>query len=159
MQATGNLPDANHVFEIVGRLFGDETLVKQASSPFKVDGETIYATYVGDDGTTRALLVCDIAFAVRAGASLTMIPPGTAEESIQTKDIPDNLFDNLGAILNICVNLFMDAFTDPLRLGATIRDSSELDDNAKAVLESSQRADFDIDIPRYGEGKMTLLIS
>ncbi len=158
MQATGNLPSAKQVFEIVGRLFGDETTVKEAASPYKIDAESILATYVGDDDSIRALLACDIEFAVRAGASLTMIPPGTADESIQTKEIAENLFDNLGEILNICVNLFMDAFTDRLHLGENIRDISKLNDSAKAVIEGSQRVDFDIDIPRYGLGKMSLFI-
>lgn len=158
MQATGNLPSTNHVLDIMSRLLGEETFVRESASSCKIDQEEILATYIGNDDKTRALLICDIAFAVRAGASLTMIPPATVEESILTKSIPTNVADNLSEILNICVNLFMDAYTDRLHLGSIVRLDSELDDCAREVLKSKQRADFDVEIPRYGWGRIALLI-
>ena len=159
MQATGVLPTSYHVYEIAGRLFGEETLVSEAAAPQKFDAETIHATYIGEDGVTRAALLCDIEFAARAGASLTMFPVDLVEESIKTKVFSQTLQENLQEVLNICVNLFMDAFSDRLHLGQIGRGESGFDERSKVVLASKQRADFDIDIPRYGRGKIALIIA
>ncbi len=137
-------------------LFGNDTNCKPGKAPLPPDACAIVAAYHDNTGATKRLLTCDLAFANSAGAALSMIPPGAANDAIKSGQVPDNILANLHEVMNIAVNLFIDSFGSRLELASVSR-ISELSPEAKAALSSKERTSVDVAIPRYTSGRVGLI--
>ena len=148
-----DLPNEESVSELLTSLMGDEVLVKQCSQSLNSDAAHVIATYVDADGVADKVIACDMAFANRIGAALTRIPPGSANDSIKSETVPDNIFENLQEVLNICTNIFPQATVHHVTLGEVTKpeDKSALPDP-----ETTESIVFEIDVPRYGTGVVAI---
>ena len=159
MSATNHaLPTADQVNKIVVSLFGEDTLVKKAAAPIDTKGSLVVAKYADSESSVHRLVVCDVAFANNAGAALTMMSPGIVADAIKAKEVPENIFDNFREVMNIFVNLFSDTARGRLVLNAVDAPSTTTDEATATALKTPvERADFEITVPRYGTGRLTLL--
>ncbi|MCA9038312.1 MAG: hypothetical protein KDA91_24470 [Planctomycetaceae bacterium] len=152
------LPNAQHVNRIVVGLFGDEAIARANPKPVEFGPNTVVVKYADDNSQVQRLVVCDVAFANNAGAALTMISPGVVADAIKANDVPDNILDNFREVMNIFVNIFQDTGHGHLVLGGIDLPTKEKDEStAKALAEPVGRADFEVVVPRYGTGRITLL--
>lgn len=160
MSATNHaLPTADQVNKIVVSLFGEDTLVKKAAAPIDTKGSLVVAKYADSESSVHRLVVCDVAFANNAGAALTMMSPGIVADAIKAKEVPENIFDNfLLSDEHLLVNLFSDTARGRLVLNAVDLPSTTTDEATATALKTPvERADFEITVPRYGTGRLTLL--
>ncbi|MCD0463479.1 hypothetical protein [Roseiconus lacunae] len=112
------------------------------------------AVYVDDEGNPAGYIVTDVACSATLGAALTQIPPGIVKESIQTKQIAENLRENIGEVFNIAVNLLPSHESSHLVLQkADYEGGIELPAPDKISLDHS----FELDVQRYGKGKIRLI--
>ena len=107
-------------------------------------------------GAPAAVCLCDLEFAVYAGAALSLVPAGVARDSLKVRRIPENLLENTREVLNVCVSLFHGAGPARLSLrGATAMPGFLAPDVLALIGAPAWQAGFDITIPGYGAGKAT----
>ena len=116
-----------------------------------LDDVTHFAVYVNDDDEPVAGIGCTLAFGAYAGAALSMIPKGGADEAVQSSELSEMMLGNLNEFMNICSRWFMTAESPHLRLTATYP-IDDVPEEAEDLLDSDDRMDFLIDIPEYGSG-------
>lgn len=147
------LIDITHLFTM---LFGNDTTCTKRKVPLPKNESVIVATYRDNCGAIRRLLTCDLVFANSAGAALSAIPAGTANEAIKSGELPENVFMNLSEVMNIAVNLFAESFGGRLELECVAR-QSELSTETLAAMASPERLKVDVIIPRYQTGRIDLI--
>ncbi|MEZ6092872.1 MAG: hypothetical protein R3C03_01345 [Pirellulaceae bacterium] len=140
-----------NVVEIFEVLFGDNTRIKQVAEALDASTAFIAGRFVDNEGNPKAWMVCDLPFAAGAGAALTMIPPDTVKESIRAEKLSDNLDENLREVMNICGSIFQTVLETQVRFDNLIPSGDEV--FAGGLTAST----FEIQLPRYGSGKITLL--
>jgi hypothetical protein len=113
----------------------------------------VFATYADDQGEVKASIACDIDCAAKLAAALTQIPAGGVEDSIKSGKLPDNLSENLSEIFNILVNVFPDHTTSRLAI-ADVQYGQDAITSSEDQGTFSNRCQFEVDIQRYGAGKM-----
>ncbi|MCC9600508.1 hypothetical protein LOC67_08040 [Stieleria sp. JC731] len=121
------------------------------------DGEVTpgaVAVYADSEGNPAGYIVTDVACAATLGAALTQIPPGIVKESIQTGQISENIRENIGEVFNISTNLLPSHQSKHLGLKSTDFDGGiELPSPDKVTFDHT----FELDVQRYGKGKMRLI--
>ena len=148
------LPDAQHVATLLTSLLGDKVTAKARKEALDLESAGVKASYIDGNGAPKKILFCDLPFANGMGAALTRIPSGAVTDANKAGEVPENIYENLYEVLNICVNLFP---TDPethVVLGEVYkpeRNSEELLDNSMESVVS-----FDVEVPRYGAGVLCL---
>lgn len=157
--STYTVPSKSDTEETLSMLFGDDTLIKMGKAlDVKAGNGNLIAIYVNDDGSPVAASVCDISFAAFAGSSLSMIPAGGARDAVKSKELSEDMLSNLNEVMNIVSSLFMDKDTPHLRLDTIYKDAGELPENALAVVNTpAGQVSYEVDIPRYGKGLLSLL--
>lgn len=153
------LPNATGMAKTLEMLFGGNVPVTSAKPlDTKVGSGNLMATYVGDDGKVVAAAVCDVPFAANAGCALSMLPPGAAKDTIKAKKLEQTMLDNLYEVMNILSTLLMNEHTPHLKLADLHSDLGKLPPEAKALLGAVKgRADFSVNVPRYGNGNLSVL--
>jgi len=87
-----------------------------------------------------------------------MLPAGAAKDAIKTKKLEQAMLDNLYEVMNILSTLLMNEHTPHLKLATLYPDIGKLPADAKALLSAIKgRADFSVNVPRYGVGNLALL--
>jgi len=155
------IPKEIEVKQMLGMLYDSGLDVKPTDLlPTESGSKSLIAVYVDDDDKPVTACACDYKFTAFAGAALTKIPKGGAEDAAASGDFSDMILGNLNEIMNICSRLFMDSSTPHLRLEKTYASPDDLPENALSLINSSSgRSDFDVEIPGYGDGKIAFLIT
>jgi hypothetical protein len=103
--------------------------------------------------------VCDIAFAARTGAALTVIPSGAAEEAIRAGVVTDTLNENFHEVLNVMARFFSLGGSTRANLGAVHLPGEVLNSTVVAHLaKPAARLDLTVDVTGYGTGLLTLVL-
>jgi hypothetical protein len=150
------LPEAPHLRAYFEMLFGEGVHVRagERESP----DASWYGVFRDDAGTAVAVCLCDIDFGAYAGAALSMLMPNDARAAVRNGAISEVMRANLHEIMNILSSLLMNDHTPHLRL----REMSTPDDVDATVRDivsaPSRRIAFRIDIPRYGRGRLALVL-
>ena len=143
---------------MLAMLLGDNLEVKPAPGALDTS-KGLYALYVDDTDAPVAACVCDPAFAAYAGGALSMLPPGGAEDAAKSGELSDVMVDNTYEVMNICSRLLMTDSTPHLRLQKLYKDMGEIPEGGRSVVtKPSKRVDFDLKVPRYGSGRLSLLL-
>lgn len=152
-----NLPNEHEANAVLAMLYGDSLDVKVGEDSQLQESGTWVGLFIDSEDKPVAGCVCDVPFAAYAGSALTMLPPGGAEDAVETGDISEMMQDNLNEVMNICSRMFMSDETPHLRLDILYK-YEDLSDEAKEVLAGAEgRRTLDIDIPRYGKGKLFMV--
>lgn len=159
MATNYHLPKVADMKDMLVMLFGDDAVVKPGKPlEVKAGAGSMVATYIADDGTPVAVSVCDVPFAAFAGSSLSLIPAGSAKDAAKTGTLSEVMWGNLREVMNILSRLLMDPDTPHLKLDLLYKDPKELPQNVLAMIKGAKgRADFEIVIPRYGNGRLSFL--
>ncbi len=126
---------------------------------YKPNSGNILVTYIDDDDKLVAACVCDIPLAANAGCALSMLPANAAKDAIKHKKLEPAMLENLYEVANILSTLIMDDTTPHLRIGELYADLSKLPPEVQELLRKVQgKAHFTLNIPRYGNGCLSLLV-
>jgi hypothetical protein len=114
--------------------------------------------YRDDAGAAVAVCLCDDEFGAYAGAALSVLMPNDARAAVRGAVLTDAMRANLYEIMNILSSLLMNDHTPHLRL----REMETLPSADAAVQEivsaPSRRTAFRVDVPRYGSGRLALVL-
>lgn len=159
--STYTVPSTSDTEETLSMLFGDDTFIKTGKAlDVKAGNGNFIAVYVNDDNSPVATSICDVSFAAFAGSSLSMIPAGGAKDAVKSKDLSDDMLNNLNEVMNIIGSLLMDKDTPHLRLETIYKDAGEVPENALAMASApAGQVSYEVDIPRYGKGLLSLFVT
>jgi hypothetical protein len=151
------LPDANKITQILGLLF--DGLVVNLGGAFDQTpaGGAWFGVFVGDNGDPVALCGADANLAASFGAAFSMLPVAAAKDAAKSRVLTDVMKENVREIMNICTRLMMDGTSRHLKLDQVYAANS-LPAPAAALLGAPQgRREFQLQLPKYGGGVLTLL--
>lgn len=135
----------------LSNLLGLQVSTTESDAP---ESAAVSATYVDSDEVVRAHIICDLPSAAILGAALTQIPMGRVNDSIKEGKLADNLQENAAEVFNIAVNLLPNHETRRY----VLKDVCFCDDSCMPALgDVEQCDDFELDVQRYGKGKMRVV--
>jgi len=144
------VPSESSVGPTLEMLFGDDLEITTAQVEEAMEQSDQIALFIDDDSNPIAACCCDNLFAAYSGASLTRIPADVAKEAADSNDLSKMMLDNFYEVMNICSKLLMDDHSTHLRLDKVLP-KAEMNgalDNMNAY------ANFQVEIPRYGMGRI-----
>ncbi|MBN1824885.1 MAG: hypothetical protein JW958_01380 [Candidatus Eisenbacteria bacterium] len=158
MSTTCTLPNAQAVSRIFTDLLG-KSVNAGPGSPFDPSsGPGVIGLYSSGDEVVAAF-ASDVTVAAGAGAALSMIPPGAAQDCVKSGALTDNVMENFQEVLNIASQLFESPGHPRIRFRSAQQTKDGLSDEATALLGGAAgRLDLKIEIPGYGSGSISLLI-
>ncbi|PCJ23938.1 MAG: hypothetical protein COA96_10650 [SAR86 cluster bacterium] len=152
------LPNDVEVRLIFKMLFGDEVAVDPNDTVAPDSDSKMVAIFVDDEDKPVTACVCDRNFVAFTGSALTRIPLGGAEDAAESGDFSEMMLGNFHEVMNICSSLFMNSGSPHLRLDTVYPTLDATPEGARAMIDSCQgRIDFDVAIPRYGNGELSFL--
>lgn len=116
------------------------------------------ATYVDEEGELRGVIILSPTLAACLGAILIQIPAGAALEAAK-KGLTDALSETLHEVLNIAASLFRPSQASPRIYLANVYTPRRRppDDIVNRIRECQMIRHMGIKIPKYANGKMTVL--
>jgi hypothetical protein len=105
--------------------------------------------------------VADVPLAAWAGAALTMIPAPVAQACISKGRLSDMTCENYQELVNVVAALFNVNDSPHTRLVSVHQMPGEAvpEGAAQMLQKPAGRLDLTIDIPRYGAGRASLLVT
>lgn len=151
------LPDAIKVADILGMLFDGLDVKAGGKFDSTPAGGSWYGVYVRDAGETAALCGADTHLAASFGAALTMMSPGVAKEAAKSRTFNPMMIENLRETMNICTRLLLDVTSAHVRLDQVYQ-AAKLPAPAATLLKAAhRRRDFQLLLPKYGGGVLTVM--
>jgi hypothetical protein len=151
------LPDAPKIVHLLGMLFDGLDVKSGGVFDQSAAGGAWFGVFVKDGGEPVALCGADANLAASFGAALSMLPTALAKESAKSRDLSDVMRENLREVMNICTRLVLNETTPHLKLDQ-IYPTPSLPGAAHALLAAPQaRREFQIQVPKYGGGVLTIL--
>lgn len=150
------MPTAEATANMLGMLFGDD-VPTTPNSKVNVAGNHV-ATFIDDDDKLVCVCACDPAFVGYSGAAMTMIPAGGAKDMIAENDFSKAILDNFYEVMNICSRLLMSDKSAHLRLDKCLPPTEGMKAIA-ALKDSAKVVSFTLEIPKYGPGIITFLVT
>ncbi|MGH2735352.1 MAG: response regulator [Actinomycetota bacterium] len=156
-----SLPTRREVAELMSVLLQREVSATDSSSLFFNDREPrIVGDYVNDEGCVAAVTVCNLGFANRAAAALSMLSSATAEEAIKTGKVEGVLLQNLHEVLNVMVQFHNDGDRPPVKFRSTSPIPGLLPRDVKGLYSRpGARRTYDVCIQGYGDGRISLMVN
>lgn len=151
------LPDDKKIVQILGMLFDGLSVKPGGAFDATLTGGAWFGVFVADDGNPVALCGADASLAASFGAAFSMLPVAAAKDAAKSRELTDVMKENLREIMNICTRLVMDDTSPHLKLDK-IYAAHSLPAPAAALLGAAQgRREFQLQLPKYGGGVLTLL--
>ncbi len=151
------LPDAQKIVQILGTLFDGLAVKPGGAFDQTLTGGAWFGLFVADNGNPAALCGADANLAVSFGAAFSMLPVAVVKDATSTRQLTDVMKENVREIMNICTRLMMEDASPHLKLDQ-IYAAHSLPAPAAALLGAPRgRREFQLQLPKYGGGVMTLL--
>lgn len=153
------LPDVRKVQHILGMLFDGLDVKAGGAFDPTPDGGAWFGVFVDQTDLPVALCGADMGLAASLGCALSMLPPVAAKEAVRLRELTAGMCENLREVMNICTRLVLDSTSPHLKLDQ-LYPVKALPAAATALLASSPgRREFNLQLPRYGGGVLSLLSS
>lgn len=150
------IPDAESVTQLLGMIFGEDIAVADATGD---DFSGYYvATFQNREDKQVAVSACDMAFVAYSGAALSMVPKPAANDMIKDSVVTDAVAANFHEVMNICSKLMISETSPHLRLVDVFAPGDSSTQAVAAMNGESTTVCFDVDIPRYGKGRLSFKI-
>ena len=150
------IPNPKSVSGLLAMIFGDGVIVKDQEAP-DFSGQHV-ATFIDDDDKLVAVCACDKEFVAYSGAALSMIPADVAEQMITGNSVTEAMVGNFYEVMNICSKLLMSDASAHLRLDKALS-PEEGAGPLSTLQEAAQITAFHVEIPNYGAGTLTFLVT
>ncbi len=150
-----NLAIRNLLEDLLGREVG-----VSPGTPCPVGGKPGAAVglYVDDRLRSAAVAVFDFALAAHAGAAIGLLPPGAGEAAIEDGELSEALRVNANEVLNIMASLFNVEGAPHLKLHAAYAPGEVLrPDVTQWATSTGSRLDLNVEVARYGKGRLSIV--
>jgi hypothetical protein len=121
---------------------------------------TTIAVYVDGRMQLAAVLGLDLPLAASAGAALGLLPPGAAEDSVESGSLTAMLAENVGEVCNVFTGLLNRDGAPHLKLHQVLEPGTPRPSDVTAqLLALGNRLDLSVDVARYGTGRLSLSLA
>jgi len=152
-----SLPDVSKVQGILGMLFEGLDVTGGGTFDKTAAGSALFGVFVGDDTVPVAVCGADLRLAASLAAAFSILPPLAAKEAVERRDLGSVMRENLHEIMNICTRLVIDSTSPHIKLDQVYPYTS-LPAAAAAILVSARRRrEFQLKLPRYGGGVLSVV--
>jgi len=138
----------SEVEKLLGDLLGVAVTVRAGGAPKGAQG--LAGHFLDPEGRPAAAVWLDRSLAACAGASLAMIPKGSAQEAIAAETLPDNLVENAGEVLNVLGTLLR--ADSGVKLGGVAQTPPGPTELATLLTGPTDQSWFTIGVEGYGAG-------
>jgi len=151
------LPKPIELQQILSMLYGSGLKAESGDPvPAGPGSKALVAVYVDDEDRPIAVCAVDYPFTAYAGASLTRIPLGTADECASSGEFSEIMLGNVHEIMNICSRLLMNSESPHLRLHTLYAVPDEMPGSVQELVQKAPAsADFSVSFPNYGDGRLS----
>lgn len=158
--ATYVVPSDTDVKNALAMFFGEDTVIGEGEN-IALDSKEAFqaADFISPEGETVAAFVCDLPLTAYAGAALTMIPAAGAEDAVKTGDVSKLMLDNTYEVVNIISQFLMNNHTPHLKLSKMYSAKEAPDALKEMVGKTAEQISFKVDIPNYGSGNISIMIT
>ena len=151
------LPDGAKIVQLLGIMFDGLDVKPGGTFDQTPAGGAWFGVFVTDAGAAVALCGADANLAASFGGALSMLPVAAAKDAAKARQLTDVMIENVREIMNICTRLVMDATSPHLKL-EQLYPTKSLPAAALALLGAPQgRREFQVQLPKYGGGVLTVL--
>lgn len=150
--ATSRLPSSMAVRELLERLLGRE--VETVACPPPVTPTAVLGLYVCDRDRMGSVLTLDLPLAAYLGSSMALLPPGVAEVAIADGELPPDLAENVGELLNVLAAALNEHSGPHQRLYRSYLGAEAPADAAAHSKALGNRLDLAVTVPGYGTGTL-----
>lgn len=156
---TQALPEPDEVRTVLYGLLGrDVTVARVPAESISLDAKVAVGLYQRENGHIGGLVVADIEVAAYAGAALSLLPIGVANESVADGIIEDSLLENFQEVLNVGVQWFTAKGNPHVVLTEVYPPGAKLPNDVRVVMAApNDRLDVEVDVSGYGKGRIRLL--
>ena len=153
------LPHPKDVRDMFTGLLGREVEVAPGTPVVPTDVERVaVGVYVEDNLSLAAAIAADLPLAAFAGAALGLVPRGAAEDAVEDKALPANLWENFAELLNIGASLLNHDGAPHVRLyGLHHPDQLPTPDVGELLRGLGHRLDLVVKIAGYGSGALSIV--
>ena len=159
MSSTASMPGAQQVRTLLDGLLDKATTVERHPTPV-LPGRDVHVVgaYADDEGTVRAVVLCDQTLGTVLGAALALVPPPRVQEALQAGQVPTDLADNTREVLNVGASMFNNAEAHLKLMGTWVAPEPVADPVVSFLRDPGQRADLSVEIPGYGTGTLAVIL-
>lgn len=149
------IPKKQNVKKLLVGIFGDGTEVEDGEA-LNLD-ESFVANYVLEDNTV-AVCVADVSLVVNSGSGMMQLPPGVAQDAIKENDPTGIMVEAYYEVANILTRVLMNAKTPHLKLTNLAKPGEDIG-FAAGLNGSAECVPFKVEIPGFGSGNLTFLVT
>lgn len=148
--------DAISVHQLLGRLFDKPCSASEKKFSKQIYKDSVvFGRFVDDNDKLVAVVSADAGFTCYTGAAIMMLPPAAAEDAKKSSDMPEEITEAFGEVLNVLSRLFNTSDRPHCRY--TTADYGKAPDDIKAFIKaSSSRDSYGFEVGGYGQGTLTL---
>jgi len=148
--------DVIKVHQLLGRLFDKECSATEKKFSKQIYKDSVvFGRFVDDNDQLVAVVSADASFACYTGAAIMMLPAAAAEDAKKSSDLPEEITEAFGEVLNVLSRLFNTSDRPHCRY--TTADYGKAPEDIKTFIKgSSSRDSFGFEVGGYGQGTLTL---
>jgi hypothetical protein len=155
------LPASKDVRDMLTGLVGKPVAVNPGAPVTPAPGKPVaVAVYVDPQMAVNALCVMDLGAAAYTGAALALLPPGGAQDAVEEDgELTSLLVEALHEVVNVLSALFNTPGAPHSKLHKLYAPGDDLPGDIAGMLANFNRIDLAIEVPGYGKGALSLVLS
>jgi hypothetical protein len=155
------LPASKDVRDMLTGLVGKPVAVNPGAPVTPAPGKPVaVAVYVDPQMAINALCVMDLGAAAYTGAALALLPPGGAQDAVEEDgELTSLLVEALHEVVNVLSALFNTPGAPHSKLHKLYAPGDDLPGDIAGMLANFNRIDLAIEVPGYGKGALSLVVS
>jgi hypothetical protein len=158
---TVQLPASKDVRDMLTGLVGKPVAVNPGAPVTPTpDKPVAVAVYVDPHMAINALCVMDLGAAAYTGAALALLPPGGAQDAVEEDgELTSLLVEALHEVVNVLSALLNTPGAPHSKLHKLYAPGEDLPGDIASMLANFNRIDLAIEVPGYGKGALSLVLS
>lgn len=161
-QGPMTLPAPKMLKDVLDGLTGkDVTLTARSRKFTSVDatGGAI-GLYVDDKNKPRALCGWSVGAAAHAGCSFALLPSNQAEKIVKDRYLPDDCVEAVYELSNVMASALAEEGNPHVKLSELYHPAAAAPNEfLKIMYEAHPRMDFELDVPGYGSGLFSIVVT
>ncbi|WP_435746853.1 hypothetical protein [Nocardioides sp. SYSU DS0663] len=160
-QVETHLPTPKEVRDLLGGLL-DREVTLRTCAPLVVSTKrpASVGVYVDDRLVVRAVVALDLPLSAYAAAAIALMPLPATEASLENRVLDEALRENLFEVLNVGASLFNVPDAPHLRLLDLHPAGAPLPGDVQArTLTLGRREDLAVEVPGYGSGRLSVVLT
>ena len=155
------LPAAKDVRDMLSGLVGKDVGVAPGAPVTPAPGKPVsVAVYVDPYMAINALCVMDLGASAYTGAALALLPPGGAQDAVEEDgELSGMMVEALHEVVNVISALFNSPGAPHTKLHKLYAPGDDLPGDVEGMLANFNRLDLAIEVPGYGKGAISLVLS